>query len=148
MVTIPMKVSKNFHILNSTKSTAGRKQTIMISIDAKEEESIDNIGNKVLSFTRGDRTFSVKVNDIYCYGEVDLHDKNTCDTISGFKFLDYLGAIGIHVFSNYDYGTHTCSSPKKFPLYTETWNPLYLVKFAHAALNKPKRILLFNQFVK
>ena len=63
-------------------------------------------------------------------------------------FLDHLEAVGAHVYSNYDYETHSCSSPKEYCLWTETWHPAVLAKTAHGYLGKPKRILLFNQISK
>lgn len=142
-----MPTSKNYHILHTNPSGIG-KQIIMIPITEKEENNIDNITDNVLEFHRGNRTFSVRMHNIYCYGEVNLEDKETCNKISNFNFLNYLGATGVHIYSNYDYNTHTCKTPKKYLLYTETWNPLDLVKFAHGTLNKPKRILLFYQQLK
>ena len=139
----------------------------MIPIDEEEEKLIENnkedmncenpwervsklvelnAENKsVLTFNRGNRTFSVSMRDIYCYGEVDFEDKDTLNQISEFKFLDYLGEVGVPIYSRYDYKTHSCSSPKQHCLWTETWNPAELAKMAHGYLGKPKRILLFNQ---
>lgn len=120
----------------------------MIPIDENEEKLIDNIDKHTLTFHRGDRTFSVSMKDIYCYGEVDFEDEDILNRISKFKFLDYLGAVGVHIYSGYDYKTHSCSSPKSCCLWTETWNPAELAKMAHGYLDKPKRILLFNQTIK
>ena len=120
----------------------------MIPIDENEEMLIDNIDKKILNFNRGDRTFSVQMKDIYCYGEVDFTDKDTLDKINDFKFLDYLEEAGVRICSNYDYETHSCSSPKRYCLWTETWHSAVLAKIAHGYLGKPKRILLFNQTLK
>ena len=117
----------------------------MIPISEQEEKSIDNIKDSVLKFQRGDISFSVKMNNIYCYGKVDFTNRDDLNQIDSFNFLDYLGASGINIYSNYDYKTHSCSSPKQHCLWTETWNPAELAKMAHGYLGKPKRILLFNQ---
>lgn len=145
---IPLPIYSNYYILCSNNSNIGIKFTIMIPIDEKEEKLIDNIDRNVLQFHRGDRTFSVSMRDIYCYGECDFTDKDTLNKIEKFKFLDFLGEVGVHIYSNYDYKTHSCSSPKRHPLWTETWNPAKLAKMAHGYLGKPKRILLFEQIVK
>lgn len=134
--------------MNRNTSSIGTKLTVMIPIDEDEEKLIDNIDKSTLIFIRGDRKFSVKMRDIYCYGEVNFEDEDTLNRISEFKFLDYLGAVGIRIQSRYDYKTHSCSSPKRYCLWTETWNPVDLAKMAHGFLGKPKRILLFNQNVK
>lgn len=120
----------------------------MIPISEEEEEQIDNIKNHIIVFTRGNKEFSVSIKDIYCYGEVDFNDDNTLNQIENFKFLDFLEGNGVHIFSNYDYNTHSCMSDKKYLLHTETWSPAFLAKMAHGYLNKPARILLFNQTIK
>lgn len=134
--------------MSKNVSNLGTKLTIMISIDENEEKLIDNIDKSILKFHRGNRSFSVSMNDIYCYGEVNFENEDTINQIKNFKFLEYLGAVGIHIYAGYDYKTHSCITNKSFCLLTETWNPAELAKIAHGYLNKPKRILLFNQFIK
>lgn len=148
MFEIPMPISQNFHILNSNRSPIGCRRTIMIAISEEEESLIDNIGDRSLAFHRGDKSFSVKRKDVYCYGEVDFKDKDTLDAIDKFKFLDYLGAVGVHIYSKYDYDKHCCYSPMRRAMWTETWSPADLAKYAHGCLKKPERILLFNETIK
>lgn len=142
---IPLPIYPDFHILSKNISSFGTKFTVMIPINEEEEKLIDNIDTSTLSFHRGNRSFSVSMKDIYCYGEIDFEDEDTLNQISEFKFLDYLGEVGIHIYSRYNYKTHSCSSPKCYCLWTETWNPAELAKMAHGYLGKPKRILLFNE---
>lgn len=120
----------------------------MIPINEEEEKLIDNIDKSTLAFHRGNRSFSVSMRDIYCYGEVNFEDKDTLNQISEFKFLNHLGEVGVHIYSRYNYKTHSCSSPKRHCLWTETWNPAELAKMAHGYLGKPQRILLFNQTIR
>lgn len=120
----------------------------MIPIDEKEEKLIDNIDKYILKFHRGNRTFSVSMRDIYCYGEIDFNDKETLDKIAEFSFLNYLDEVGVRIYSRYDYESHSCTSPTNRCMWAETWNPVYLVKMAHGYLGKPQRILLFNQTIK
>lgn len=120
----------------------------MIEINEEEEELIDNIGKETITFKRGDKVFSIKMNDIYCYGDIDLNKQDICDRISKFSFLSHLGFSGIPIYSNYDYETHTCLTSIKKLMWSETWNPLDLVRYAHACLNKPNKILLFSQIIK
>lgn len=148
MYQIPLPIYPNYHILSRNKSGILKKEIIMIPIDEKEEEEIDNIGDEMLVFHRGNRSFSISMRNIYCYGEVDFTNQETVNQINAFKFLDYLGIVGVHIYSRYDYKTHSCSSPKRHCLWTETWNPAELAKMAHGYLGKPKRILLFNQNIK
>ena len=142
-----MPIYPDYRILNKNISSIGTKLTIMIPINEEEEKLIDDIDKQILKFHRGNRSFSVSIRDIYCYGEVDFNDKDTINQIEDFKFLNYLGEIGVHIYSRYDYNTHSCSSPKRHLLWTETWHPVDLVKMAHGYLGKPQRILLFNQTI-
>ena len=148
MYQIPLPTFHHYLILNKRKTPIGTKRTVMIPIDENEELLIDNIDKQTLHFNRGNRTFSVQMKDIYCYGEVDFTDKDTLDKINDFKFLDNIEEAGVRICSNYDYKTHSCSSHKKYYLWTETWHPAVLAKIAHGYLGKPKRILLFNQTSK
>ena len=104
--------------MNRNVSSLGTKLTVMIPIDEYEEKLIDNIDKLTLTFHRGNRSFSVKMKDIYCYGEVDFEDEDTLNQIKEFKFLDYLGEVGVHIYSRYNYKTHSCSSPKRHYLWT------------------------------
>lgn len=120
----------------------------MIPISEQEEKRIDNIKDSTLKFQRGDMSFSVKMRDIYCYGEVDFTDKEDLNQIDSFDFLDHLGARGIYIWSQYDYKTHSCRTPNKRILWTETWSPSVVAQIAHGCLGKPQRILLFNDYIR
>ena len=148
MYQIPLSIFFFFFILNNKKISIGIKIGVMILVVEIVELIFDIFDYFSLHFHRGDRTFSVQMKDVYCYGEVDFTDKDTLDKINDFKFLDHLEAVGAHVYSNYDYETHSCSSPKEYCLWTETWHPAVLAKMAHGYLGKPQRILLFNQTSK
>lgn len=120
----------------------------MIPISEQEEKDIDNIKNSTLKFQRGTMSFSVSMKDIYCYGEVDFTSIEDLNQIDSFNFLDYLGASGINIYSNYDYETHSCKAPNRRLLWTETWHPAIVAQMAHGYLGKPQRILLFNECVR
>lgn len=134
--------------MNKNVSNIGTKLTVMIPINEEEEKLIDNIDKSTLKFHRGNKSFSISMKDIYCYGEVNFEDEDTLNQINEFKFLDYLCKVGVKIYSRYDYKTHSCSSPKRRCLLTETWSPSQLAKMAHGYLGKPKRILLFNYNTK
>lgn len=140
-----MPIHKDYHILCSNKTGSRCVSTIMTYISEEEEYLIDNLKDKIFQMTRGNQVFNVKMNQIHCYGEVDFNNQEGLDTIDGFKFLDFLGGVGIRIYSRYNYTTHSCSSPKRHALWSETWSPAYLAKYAHGFLGKPKRIILFNQ---
>lgn len=116
----------------------------MIPISEQEEKRIDDIKDSTLKFQRGDTSFSVKMKNIYCYGEVDFTDKEDLNQIDSFDFLDHLGSSGIYIWSQYNYKTHSCKAPNRKLLWTETWRPSVVAQIAHGYLGKPQRILLFN----
>ena len=117
----------------------------MTYITEDEETIIDNLKDGILKLNRGNRTFSISMKQIHCYGEVNFHNQDDLNTIENFNFLNYLDEVGIHIYSRYNYETHSCSSPKRYLLLTETWSPSELAKMAHGYIGKPQRIILFNQ---
>lgn len=145
---IPLPIYQNYRILCSNANGYNIRRTIMIPISEQEEKDIDNIGDSTLKFKRGNMSFSVKMKDIYCYGEVDFTNEEDLDQIDSFNFLDYLGANGIRIYSNYDYKTHSCKASNKKLLWTETWCPSVVAQITHGYLGKPQRILLFNEYVR
>lgn len=143
-----MKITPEYHILINIKKENGKilKQVIMSYITEDEEIELDNIAkNSFVKINRGNKTFTITPFDIICYGEVDFHDKKDLLIMNGFKFLNHLSFVGKAIPANYDYETHTASSLTKQMKWTETFQPMILCKYAHGCLNKPKRIVLFNQ---
>lgn len=147
MRVIHLPIYPNYRILCKNDSSFGIIKTVMIPINEKEEKHIDNIGDSIINFDRGDRSFSITMKDIYCYGEIDFNNEDDLAAINNFHFLDYLTLSGIHIPANYDYKTHTCKSNIKLPLHTETWTPSAVAKVAHGYLGKPQRILLFKEHI-
>lgn len=148
VVTIPLPIYQNYRILCSSTNDYTIRRTIMIPISEQEEKSIDNIRDSILKFKRGNLSFSVKMKDIYCYGEVDFTNKDDLNQIDSFDFLDHLDTSGIYIWSRYDYETHSCKTSNKRLLWTETWHPSVVAQIAHGYLGKPQRILIFNQYVR
>lgn len=148
VVTIPLPIRSDYRVLCSNKNSGTIRRTIMIPISEQEEKNIDNIGDSTLKFKRGAMSFSVRMKDIYCYGEVDFTSREDLNQIDSFNFLDYLGAKGISIYSKYDYKTHSCKAPNRRFLWTETWHPSVVAQMAHGYLGKPQRILLFNESVR
>lgn len=143
---IPLPTCQDYRILCSSISGRTVRSTIMIPISEQEEKNIDNIRDSILKFQRCNMSFSVRMKDIYCYGEVDFTNKEDLNQIDSFNFLDHLGATGIHIWSQYDYKTHSCKAHNKKLLWTETWHPSVVAQMAHGYLGKPQRILLFNKY--
>ena len=141
-----MPIFKEFYILTSRINSKRKEQVIITYLNEDEEKKLDD--NNQITLKRGKTTFHIHMNNIYCYGEVDLRKgSNDCAQIADFDFLDYLGMKGIVIPSDYDYEHHECHSPLKTYRWTETWRPDVLVRFAHGSINKPKRIILFKRLL-
>ena len=141
-----MPIFQDYYILISRTDTGRREQVIMTYITEEEEQKLDE--DEELILKRGNESFQVHGNNIYCYGEVDFHESsNDCKKIATFTFLDYLGLKGIALPSDYHYDTHECYSPLKSHRWYETWRPDVLARYAHGCLNKPKRIVLFRRLL-
>lgn len=141
-----MPIFKEFYILTSHINSKRKEQVIITYLNENEEKKLDD--NNQITLKRGKTTFHIHMNNIYCYGEVDLRKgSNDCVQIADFDFLDYLGMKGIVIPSDYDYEHHECHSPLKSYRWTETWRPDVLVRFAHGSINKPKRIILFKRLL-
>lgn len=139
-----MPITPEYRLLCKQGEGINASLVFMTYISKEEEDLIDNLNNNTLILERGQKTFDIKINQIFCYGEVNFNDINDLNTIENFNFLSHLGAVGIHIYHNYDYNTHTCSSSRKSPFWTETWSPSEVARFAHGCLGKPERIVLFK----
>ena len=139
-----------FKILKGGKILQERYETFTVLIN-RISRNIKKIKNKEMA------EYDLRSPHISClyyiYLEKNITATMLCEkceedkaTIS--RALDYLEEKGVTIYSNYDYETHSCSSPEKYCLWTETWHPAVLAKMAHGYLGKPKRILLFNQISK
>uniref|UniRef100_A0AAU8MJT9 Uncharacterized protein n=1 Tax=Geladintestivirus 5 TaxID=3233137 RepID=A0AAU8MJT9_9CAUD len=141
-----MPIFQDYYILISRTDTSHKEQVIMTYITEEEEQKLDE--GKELILKRGNASFQIHGNNVYCYGEVDFHKgSDDCKQIATFNFLDYLGWKGIVIPSDYDYDLHECHSPLKCYRWTETWKPDVLVRYVHGCLNKPKRIVLFRKLL-
>jgi hypothetical protein len=130
--------------VNSRITNTKGKELVILTYLTQEEENILDEQNEII-LKRANKTFSIRKNNIYCYGDVDLNEgSDDSKEIANFDFLDYLNGIGIKIPSDYNYEHHVCYSPLKKYRITETWKPDVLVRYAHGCLNKPKKILLFR----
>lgn len=149
MWEIHCKILKDFLILDRNKDKVVTKTIILTYITKEEEDFIDNMDKLPLVIKRGDYSFSIKPNQIYCYGEVDLtNGSKDLEQIREFDFCtrDY---SGYKLSSNYNYKKHCALSPLKHKeLWTETWDSGRIVQYAHGCLGKPERICLFYQYYK
>lgn len=141
-----MPIVQDYYILTSRTDAKRIEQVIMTYITEEEEQKLDN--NEELIIGRGEASFNIQCNNVYCYGEVNFNKgSDDCKKIATFNFLNYLGWKGIVIPSDYHYDTHECHSPLKSYRWTETWKPDVLARYAHGCLNKPQRIVLFRRLL-
>lgn len=143
MWEIACPISENYLILDRNKTPQFTKEVIMIPIDEEEENFIDNMDTNYILLKRGKRTFQIKHNDIYCYGEVDFNNIEDLEQINKFNFITKEFG-GYKIPANYIYEKHcSLSTNKRSALWSETWSSAQVAKYAHGCLNKPQRICLF-----
>lgn len=141
-----MPIYKDFSVLVSHIDRNIREQVVMTYISEEEENVLDE--GKQLTIERGDASFIIHKNNVYCYGEVDFSiDSLDCQQIATFNFLNFLLGVGVKIPSDYDYENHECHSPIRHYRWTETWSPEVLARYAYACLNKPKRVALFKRLL-
>ena len=115
----------------------------MTYITEEEENKLDNSENIVID--RGDISFDIKPNNVYCYGSVDFStDSSDYNIIDDFDFLKHLTDTGVKIPSDYNYKEHACYSPLSRCRWTETWSPAELAQIAYSYIGKPERIVLFK----
>lgn len=139
-----MPITPEYRILCNNGDIGRGCQIVMTYISEHEENQLDNLSDKILVLERGDKTFNIQMHRVYCYGKVDFNNDDDLNIIENFNFLNHLGAVGVHIYADYDYESHTCSSPTNHYKWTETWSPSHLARYAHGCLNKPERIVLFR----
>ena len=120
-----------------------KELVIIIPITEKEEEHLDK-GS--LRTVKSGITFNIESSDIICYGQIDFSNKSDDYAIlEEMRWLDYLGAKGLCIPSDYNYNEHCCYSPISRCRYTETFNPAKVSQYFHARLNKPQRCCIFKE---
>lgn len=139
---IPMPTFKDCIIVDSHVTKGSTHKVIMTSITEEQENILDKDGQLTLD-VNGLKCI-VNKNNVYCYGVVDFtKGSDDLKEIAKFTFLDYRSDSGVVIPASYDYEKHECVSKKPFYMITETFKPDVLVKYKHACINKPERIVLF-----
>ena len=138
-----MPVRTDYYSMICRTEHKDETSVIMMPITAEQEVQLDKGHN--ISLKLETRVFSLGASDLYCYGEIDLtKGSNDCEIFKSFDFMDHLRSKGIHIYSNYNYANHTCSSDLKEPRWKETFAPEEFAQYVHGFLGKPKRIILFR----
>ena len=91
---IPMPIFQDYYVLISRIDKSCREQVIITYITEEEEQQLDK--GKQLTLERGNASFQVHGNNIYCYGNGDFNESSDdCKQIATFNFLDYLDLKGV-----------------------------------------------------
>lgn len=146
-----MPIFKDYQII-LCRTTDFHKQSriIMIPITEEEEVEIDAKLNRekadvIFEKQCGKLKVAIKPRDIQFYGEIDFSDTSEdLDEIDKAKWFESLEEGSVPVPSDYDYNTHCCYSPINKFRYTETFYPSILVRYKHACLGKPERVVIFK----
>lgn len=143
--TIKLPIREDYYSLIGKKNASKQTESVVMTyITEAEENAIDK--GKAITIKRGNLVFTVKPNNIYCYGKIDFdNDSEDMDIISTFPWLEHLTIRGVCVPSNYNYERHECISINKRPMWYDTTKCEVYVKYAHAHLGKPERTLIFRQ---
>lgn len=139
-----MPVFKDYQtIVCHIDSSVKQSRIMMIPITEEEEQILDK--HIVLEKHCGQLTFNIKPNDVQFYGEIDFSDvSEDLDQIDKAKWFTLLDNDSVHIPSDYDYNTHCCYSPITSYRWTETFVPSLLVRYKHACLGKPSRVVIFK----
>jgi hypothetical protein len=115
----------------------------MIPLSEKEEAALDK---EFLVTKKSGFRFTIDKSNVICYGEIDFHDdSDDFNVIQGMNWLDYIGALGVCVPSDYNYDEHCCNSPNNKVRYYDTTNPAIIAQYVHGVLGKPKLCCIFKE---
>lgn len=123
-------------ILSRTKYMGNISCVVMRGITKEQEENIDK--NKAISF--GNTV--IGENEIYCYGQLDINNKEDVKYLKQFNLIDLDAENFVH--SNYDYDKGTVEiNTDRISVYP-TWNIVNWFKYNHLLIGKPKRIIIYK----
>ena len=123
-------------ILCRTKYMGEYTYTVMKEITESQEKELDdlesiNIDNKIIS-----------KDNIYCYGEIDISNKEDIDYLKKFNIINLDDENSIHV--NYDYEKGNVLIEGNIAKMSPTWNVVEWFKYNYLLVGKPKRIIIYK----
>lgn len=143
--TINMPINTEIQLLCKVKSKGSINKIYMAPITEEQEVLIRK--SCEINIEVNNNVYKVNPNRVWCFGKIDLTDKHDIDGIESFDWFDDT-VNGVYIPSDYDYNTHTCSSPLPQYRFYETWHNINIVRYKHACLGKPERIVIFSRFDK
>lgn len=139
-----MPVDDTYRIISVHPRGNIKEMFIITGINEKEFHKIKH--GEDLHIKRGNTEFDVLNDNVLCFGEIDYNEgSEDCIELNSFTFLDHLWVKGVCIPSRYDYKTHTCKSPLRQYLYTETFKNATLCRYLHGCLGKPQFSLIFRE---
>lgn len=140
----PLIKKKDYHTM-AYLFKGGRRVGLIMTYITKEEE--DKLDAKIpLQIKRGEETFVLDRTHVLHYGEVDFNQGSEDYAIlEDSRMFFPMELRGVSVPANYDYDRHAALSDIKTPRWFDTVNAALICKYTHGILNKPKRIVIFEQ---
>lgn len=132
-------------IIRPTDPGNGSLRVVMMEITEEQEKQLD--AGKSLSLNRGGLSFNINPDFCLAYGDFDL-SPNSKD-LDTFYNADWFSRYNCkhYVPSNYNYETHTVTSDSRLGKWYDTTNIKVYLPYLYACINKPKRIVIFKEFM-
>ena len=132
------------HIVASCENNGVR--VVLIGITEEQEQKLD-AGESLFIETDRDN-FHVNPQLCYAYGKLDLspNSEDIKTMIEANWFQSFF--VNIRMFSNYDYKTHSVTSDIPGGRWFETCNMNEYLPYLHGCIGKPKRVLIFKEYVR
>lgn len=120
-------------------------QVVMLGITEEQEKQLDNGESLLIETDRG--IFNVNPDLCYAYGEFDL-SPNSDDIIKMYEAKWFTNLEIRHsVISDYDYENHCGTSDRRGGRWYDTSNLKDYLPYLHACIGKPKRIVIFKEYL-
>lgn len=110
---------------------------VMIPITEEQEKEIDDNGYIDINNLR------VAANNIYCYGSIDINNKEDADYIKKFDLIGKSDDDN-YIHSRYDYEKGIVKFDGKIAKTYPTSNVIEWFKYNHLLIGKPERILIYK----
>ena len=117
---------------------------MMAPITEEQEKELDNEECIVIK-ANDDKSFVITAKECYAYGALDLTPNS--DDIEKISKADWFRGmyINIHLFTQYDYQSHTVTSDVAGGRWYESDNIKKYLPFLYAKLGKPERVVIFRE---
>uniref|UniRef100_A0AAU8MIE7 Uncharacterized protein n=1 Tax=Geladintestivirus 3 TaxID=3233135 RepID=A0AAU8MIE7_9CAUD len=146
-----MPISKDYQTIichteqlrSGNKNSKSQVRILMTWITDEEEALLDK--GRAISIERGGIRFDLDSDNVFSYGQVDLHDGS--DDYNALNELIPFRDI-VHLPAYYDYNTHTCKTKVNSYQTYETDNIGAMAQYAHGKLDKPNKVVIFKLIAK